>query len=79
MYAGIFAAGYDNLDHFSGYVELLTEDGQLDKAILETDQLLQRKPSSTLELVKSSLLLKKREYGKAIELLKRLRQNQPFE
>jgi tetratricopeptide (TPR) repeat protein len=77
-FAAVFAEGYQNDDYFTQYINLLSQTKQQDVAIAAVQKYLEQKDSLTVRLLQAHLYSQKKEYTKAINLLKVQREKFPF-
>jgi len=69
-FAALFAEGYRNDDHFVAYVTLLNQTRQQDVALTAVESYLKENDSAAVRLLEARLYAQKKNFGKAIELLK---------
>jgi len=76
-YAAVFANGYRNDLHFTTYVNLLNAQHQYDQALAAVENYLQAEDSVTVRLLEAAIYRHKKEFPKAISLLKTQRESAP--
>ncbi|PYJ62277.1 MAG: hypothetical protein DME24_04310 [Verrucomicrobia bacterium] len=77
-YARLFAEGYRNDSHFGEYVNLLNLQRQYDVALTAVEKYLKTEDSVAVRLQEAEIHRLKRDFPKAISLLKAQREKAPF-
>ncbi|MDB6066806.1 MAG: hypothetical protein JWR26_3014 [Pedosphaera sp.] len=77
-YAALFAEGYRNDDHFVAYITLLSQTKKQDVALAAVENYLKENESTAVRLVEARLYRQKKEFTKAVELLKTLAAKYPY-
>lgn len=76
--AGLFASGYRNDDHFTTYVERLTDMQKYDAALDEIARYLKTRDSVAVRLSEARVYQMRQEYPRATSLLQTLRNKAPY-
>ncbi len=76
-YAQLYASGYRDEDHFTGYVHLLLSEQNLDRAGKEVATYLQGNDSTTIRRLEAQIYRQKKDLPKALALLEAQLQKQP--
>jgi len=77
-YAGLFREGFQNDEHFTEYVKLLSQNRQPEQALAEVDLYLKRRDSIAIRLQQANLYKLKKDFTNALVVLKAQREKAPF-
>ncbi len=77
-YAGLFGTGYRSDTHFTEYVNLLAGQKKFDTALAAIQAYLNVQDSITAKLLEAQIFRQKKDLPKAIDLLKDLHEQAPF-
>ena len=77
-FGALFADGYQSDDYFTEYVNLLSQTRQQDEALEAVEKYLKEKDSPAIRLLEARLYKQKKNFTKAIDLLKTEREKFPF-
>ena len=77
-YAGLFRDGFQNDEHFTEYVKLLSQNRQPEQALEEVELYLKRRDSIVIRLQQANLYKLKKDFTNALVVLKAQREKAPF-
>lgn len=77
-YEKLFSAGFNDADHFSEYISLLSQENQTDKALAAIESRLRKEDSADLRLLQAALLKRTKKFDQAIVLLRAQHEKNPF-
>ncbi len=78
-FGSLFAGGYRNDDYFAEYVTLLNQMRRQDVALAAVEEYLKKNDSAAVRLLEARLYKQKKNFPKAIELLKALAAKYPYD
>jgi len=77
-YARLFKGGFQSEEHFTEYVDLLSQLGRTEEAATEIEQYLRGRESLKVRLLQAQLYNARKKHDEAIRVLKPLREKYPY-